>query len=223
MPNDTFQDFNIHEPGVISEMTVDGKGPFYRPENDYFFTAFEPPQDVGTPQNFSSRNTKHLRAEWDAVPRFLHHGFAHTLREVLLPPDSSLLQPGERGFNFRTLRTDNSRATGVALPGETAPVLPTQVPITVGDTDGSLAGDGKGPIYVSLDSPVVTKDDGTLEIDQLGTNNVIPLTVSGQINPGLATNHVQVIKDTHGKTSNLGAADVDALIAYVKSLDRPKR
>jgi hypothetical protein len=223
VPNDTFQDFNIHEPGVISETTVDGKGPFYRPENDYFFTAFEPPQDVGTPQNFSSRNTKHLRAEWDAVPRFLHHGFAHTLREVLLPPDSPLLQPGERGFNFRTVRTDNSRATGVALPGETAPVLPTQVPITVGDTDGSLAGDGKGPIYVSLDSPVVTKDDGTLQIDQLGTNNVIPLTVSGQVNPSLAANHVQVIKDTHGKTSNLSAADIDALIAYVKSLDRPKK
>ena len=91
--DDTFQDYNIHEPGVISETTVDGKGPFYRPENDYFFTEFEPPQDVGTPQNFSSRNTKHLRAPWDAVPRYLHHGFAHTLREVLLPPDSPLLQP----------------------------------------------------------------------------------------------------------------------------------
>jgi DNA-binding beta-propeller fold protein YncE/mono/diheme cytochrome c family protein len=224
VPNDTFQDFNIHEPGVISETTVDGKGPFYRPENDYFFTAFEPPQDVGTPQNFSSRNTKHLRAEWDAVPRFLHHGFAHTLREVLLPPDSALLQPGERGFNFRTVRTDNSRTTGVALPGETVPLLPTQVPVTVGDSDGStLAGDGKGSIYVSLDSPFVTKDDGTLEIDQLGTNNVIPLTVNGQINPDLAANHVQVLKDTHGQTSNLSAADIDALIAYVKSLDRPKK
>jgi hypothetical protein len=76
---------------------------------------------------------------------------------------------------------------------------------------------------VSLDSPVVTKDDGTLQIDQLGTNNVIPLTVSGQVNPSLAANHVQVIKDTHGKTSNLSAADIDALIAYVKSLDRPKK
>jgi len=221
VPNDTFQDFNIHEPGVISETTVDGKGPFYRPEDDYFFTAFEPPQDVGTPQNFSSRNTKHLRAEWDAVPRFLHHGFAHTLREVLLNPDSPLLQPGERGFNFRTVRTDNSRATGVALPGESAPVLPTQVPISVGDTDGSLAGDGKGPIYVSLDSPVTKNPDGTLQIDQLGTNNLLPLTVNGQVNPDLAASHIQVIKDTHGKTSHLSATDLDALIAYVKSLDRP--
>ncbi|HEX8490054.1 MAG TPA: beta-propeller fold lactonase family protein, partial [Chthoniobacterales bacterium] len=50
VPDDTFQDFNIHEPGVISESTVDGKGPFYRPENDYFFEPFAPPQDVGTPQ-----------------------------------------------------------------------------------------------------------------------------------------------------------------------------
>ena len=223
VPNDTFQDFNIHEPGVVSETTVDGKGPFYRPTNDYFFTAFAPPQDVGTPQNFSSRNTKHLRAEWDAVPRYLHHGFAHTLREVLLPPDSPLLQPGERGFNFRTVRTDNSRATGVALPGEVAPVLPTQVPITVGDVSGALAGDGKGPIYVSLDSPTLKLSDGTLQVDQLGTANVAALTVNGQINPILATNHVQVIKDTHGKTSNLTASDLDALIAYMKSLDRPAK
>ena len=223
IPNDTFQDYNIHEPGVISETTVDGKGPFYRPENDYFFTAFEPPQDVGTPQNFSSRNTKHLRAEWDAVPRFLHHGFAHTLREVLLPPDSPLLQTGERGFNFRTVRTDSSRATGAALPGEIAPVLPTQVPVTIGDSSGSLAGDGKGPIYVSLDSPTLKLSDGSLQIDQLGTNNVVPLTVNGQINPDLAANHIQVMKDTHGKTSNLSAADLDALIAYIKSLDRPAK
>ncbi|MDT5295457.1 MAG: hypothetical protein QOJ76_2337, partial [Acidobacteriota bacterium] len=48
--DDSFQDYNIHEPGVISESTVDGLGPFFRPENDYFFTRFGPPQDVGTPQ-----------------------------------------------------------------------------------------------------------------------------------------------------------------------------
>ena len=75
------------------------------------------------------------------------------LAEVLLPPDSPLLQPGERGFNFRTVRTDNT-VPPVWLPGETAPVFPTQVPITVGDSSGAPAGDGKGPIYVSLDSPV---------------------------------------------------------------------
>jgi mono/diheme cytochrome c family protein len=221
VPNDSFQDFNIHEPGVISEDTVDGKGPFYRPENDYFFKEFAPPQDVGTPQNFSSRNTKHLRAIWDATPRYLHYGFAHTLREVLLTPDSPLLAPGERGFNFRTVRTDHSRATGFALPGESAPVLPTQVPITVGDSMGALAGDGKGPIYVSLDSPFVTQPDGTLQIDRLGTNNVAPLLSNGQINPVLAANNIQVIKDTHGKTSHLSANDIDALVAYLKSLDRP--
>jgi hypothetical protein len=102
-------------------------------------------------------------------------------------------------------------------------VLATQVPITVGDTGGSLAGDGKGPIYVSLDSPTIKNPDGTLQIDQLGTNNVIPLTVNSQINPALASSHVQVLKDTHGKTSSLSASDIDALIAYVKSLDRPAK
>ena len=208
--DDTFQDFNIHEPGVISESTVDGDGPFFRPGNDYFFTRFGPPQDVGTPQNFSSRNTKHLRALWDSVPRWLHYGFAHTLRELLLPPDSPLLLPGERGFNFRTVRTDHRRG---------ANNLPTEVPITVADRNGGFAGDGMGPIYVSLDSPFVNGSNGWPLIDRLGSDNLAPLVVSGQINPALAANNVRVIKDTHGKTSHLSASDLEALILYLLSLD----
>src|SRR6185295_9534368 len=137
--DDTFQDYNIHEPGVISESTVDGNGPFFRPTNDYFFTKFAPPQDVGTPQNFSSRNTKHLRAFWDSVPRWLHYGFAHTVREILLAPDSPLLRPGERGLNFRTVRTDQNRGTNN---------LPTEVPVTFAGSNGSLAADGFGQIMV---------------------------------------------------------------------------
>ncbi|HEV7904625.1 MAG TPA: DUF4214 domain-containing protein [Pyrinomonadaceae bacterium] len=206
--DDTFQDFNIHEPGVISETTVDGDGPFFRPENDYFFTRFGPPQDVGTPQNFSSRNTKHLRAWWDSVPKWLHHGFAHTAREILLAPDSPLLLPGERGFNFRTVRTDHRRG---------ANNLPTEVPVTFADSQGGLAGDGQGAIYVSLDSPVVLQN-GKPQIDRLGTSNVLPLVAGGQINPALAANNVQVVKDTHGKTSHLSASDFDALVMYLKSL-----
>ena len=205
--DDTFQDFNIHEPGVISETTVDGDGPFFRPENDYFFVRFGPPQDVGTPQNFSSRNTKHLRAFWDSVPRWLHHGFAHSVREILLAPDSPLLKPGERGFNFRTVRTDHRRGRNN---------LPTEVPITAGHSAGGLAGDGFGPIYVSLDSPHI-QENGKPQIDRLGTSNVAPLVVGGQINPELAANNIRVIKDTHGKTSHLSASDLDALIAYLLS------
>ncbi len=216
--DDTFQDYNIHEPGVISESTVDGDGPFFRPTNDYFFTRFAPPQDVGTPQNLSSRNTKHLRAFWDSVPRWLHYGFAHTVREILLAPDSPLLQAGERGFNFRTVRSDHSRATGKGFNGQPAPVLPTQVPITVADRSGQLAGDGKGQILVSLDSPTAAGPGGKPLIDQLGTSNLAPLVVGGRINPALAASRVQVIKDTHGKTSQLSASDVDALILYLKSL-----
>jgi DNA-binding beta-propeller fold protein YncE len=207
--DDTFQDFNIHEPGVISESTVDGNGPFFRPANDYFFIKFGPPQDVGTPQNFSSRNTKHLRTFWDAVPRYLHYGFAHNVREILLPPDSPLLQPGERGFNFRTVRTDQRRG---------ANNLPTEVPITPGDSKGGLAGDGMGQLYVSLDSPFDKDANGKPLIDRLGSNNVAPLVVGGQINPELAANHIQVIKETHGKTSHLSAADFEALTLYLKSL-----
>src|SRR5207249_2444928 len=89
--NNTFQDYNIHEPGVVAETTVDGNGPFSRPGNDFFFQSFGPPQDEGSHQNLSSRNTKHLRVFWDTVPRWLHHGLAHSVKEILLPPDSPLL------------------------------------------------------------------------------------------------------------------------------------
>ena len=62
--------------------------------------------------------------------------------------------------------------------------------------------------------------EGRLEIDQLGTSNVIPLIVGGHINPALATNHIRVIPDTHGKTSQLSASDVEALSMYLKSLQK---
>ncbi|HET9623915.1 MAG TPA: YncE family protein [Kofleriaceae bacterium] len=226
--NDTTQDFNIHEPGVISETTVDGDGPFRRLDADFFFIEGGQPADEGARQNISSRNTRHLRSLWDGVPRWLHHGFAHSLREVLLAPDSPLLQPGERGFNFRTVRTDSTRRVSADFLGGPTVSLPTEVPISVADSSGALGGDGRGPILVSLDAassvaaPDAAYPDGRLLVDQVGTANLAPVivTTSGtrQINPALATQHVQVIKDTHGKTSQLSQADLDALIAYVMSL-----
>jgi hypothetical protein len=79
-----------------------------------------------------------------------------------------------------------------------------------------------GPLYVSLDSPFVTLSDGTLQIDRLGTANVAPLIVMNggvrAINPQLAANHIAVIKDTHGKTSQLSATDIEDLELYLKSL-----
>lgn len=228
--DDTFQDYNIHEPGVIAETTIDNDGPFTRLANDYFFKRFGPPQDEGGRQNVSSRNTKHLRAFWDSVPRWLHHGGAHSIREILLAPDSPLLKPGERGFNFRTVRTDHQRAVAHDFLGGPRIVLPTEVPITFGHSGGGLAGDGKGPLYVSLDRPVMTSPpdaaypEGKLEVDRLGTGNVAPLItmVNGRrvINPVLAQNNIQVIRDTHGKTSHLTAADIEALEMYLKSLQK---
>jgi DNA-binding beta-propeller fold protein YncE len=230
--DDTFQDFNIHEPGVVAETTVDNEGPFTRLNNDYFFRAFGPPQDQGGRQNISSRNTKHLRSFWDSVPNWLHHGAAHTIREILLGPDSPHLAEGERGFNFRTVRTDHERVVSADCLGQECPRLPTEVPITFADSsDGGsctvLAGDGKGPLCVSLDSPhvqvsppSVAYPEGRLQIDRLGTNNVAPLLVDGQINPVLAANNIAVIKDTHGKTSHLSADDIRALSAYLMSLQK---
>jgi DNA-binding beta-propeller fold protein YncE len=226
--DDSFQDFNIHEPGVIAETTVDNEGPFTRLTNDYFFKEFNPPQDLGGRQNIASRNTKHLRAFWDSVPRWLHHGLAHSIREILLAPESPLLRPGERGFNFRTVRDDAQRAVAHDFLGGPRIVLPVEVPITVGDSRGGLAGDGKGPIFVSLDPPTPAPGDpqlaaypeGRLVIDRIGSDNLAPLTTGGQINPALAANHIVVLKDTHGKTSQLSAADIDALSAYLMSLQK---
>lgn len=226
--NDTFQDYNVHEPGVVSETTIDGDGPFKRLTADYFFTEGAPPADEGSRQNISSRNTRHLRSFWDGVPRWLHHGFAHTVREVLLAPDSPLLAPGERGFNFRTVRTDSTRRVSADFLGGPAIVLPTEVPIAVADSTGALGGDGRGAILVSLDAPTQVSPpdaaypDGRLQVDRVGTANLAPVVVlnggARQVNPALAASHIQVIKDTHGKTSQLSAADIDALVAYVMSL-----
>jgi hypothetical protein len=103
------------------------------------------------------------------------------------------------------------------------------VPITFADKTGKLAGDGMGPLLVSLDGPSrvaapnVAYPDGRLLLDQLGTANLaalITLDSNGrrQINPNLLTNKISVIKDTHGKTSQLSAEDIDALSFYLKSL-----
>ena len=73
-------------------------------------------------------------------------------------------------------------------------------------------------ILVSLDSPTAPGPGGKPLIDQLGTSNLAPLLAGGQINPALAASRIQVIKDTHGKTSHLTAADANALIMYLKSL-----
>jgi DNA-binding beta-propeller fold protein YncE/mono/diheme cytochrome c family protein len=224
--DDSFQDFNILEPGVISETTVSNDGVFLRLDANYIFKPFAPPADVGGRQNISSRNTKHLRAFWDSVPRWLNHGSAHTIREILLGPDSPLLHAGERGFNFRTVRTDHSRAVAHNFLGGPRIVLPTEVPITIADSSGALAGDGKGPIYVSLDRPVQVSPpdqaypEGRLQIDRLGSDNLAPLLVGGQINPALAANNIAVIRDTHGKTSQLSANDIEALSMYLKSLQK---
>jgi len=230
--DDTFQDYNIHEPGVVAETTVDNEGPFTRLANDYFFVPFAAPQDEGGRQNISSRNTKHLRAFWDSVPNWLHHGDAHTIREILLGPDSPLLRPGERGFNFRTVRTDHNRRVAGTCLGQECPNLPTEVPITFADShdDGNctkLAGDGKGPLCVSLDSPHIViappssgYPEGRLQIDRLGTSNVAPLVVGGHINPALAANNIAVLRDTHGKTSHLTAANIEQLSAYLRSLQK---
>jgi DNA-binding beta-propeller fold protein YncE len=226
--DDTFQDFNIHEPGVVAETTVSNDGVFLRLDANYIFQPFGQPADSGGRQNVSSRNTKHLRAFWDSVPRWLNHGAAHTIREILLPPDSPLLHAGERGFNFRTVRTDHSRAVAHSFLGGPRIVLPTEVPITMADSRGGFAGDANGPIYVSLDPPTQMSPpdkaypEGRLKIDRLGSDNLAPLIVGGQINPALAANNIAVIKDTHGKTSQLSASDIEALSMYLKSLEKAR-
>lgn len=77
---------------------------------------------------------------------------------------------------------------------------------------------------VSLDPPTriqapdAVYPDGRLVLDRLGSNNLVPLISGGKINPALAANNIRVIKDTHGKTSHLSEADIEALSTYLTSL-----
>ncbi len=56
------------------------------------------------------------------------------------------------------------------------------------------------------------------------SDNLAPLIVvnggARQINPALAANNIAVIKDTHGKTSQLSAGDIEALSKYLMSLQK---
>jgi hypothetical protein len=60
-------------------------------------------------------------------------------------------------------------------------IFPTEVPITMGDSRGGLAGDAKGPLYVSLDPPTQVSGpdaaypDGRLMVDRVGSDNLAPL------------------------------------------------
>lgn len=73
-------------------------------------------------------------------------------------------------------------------------------------------------------SPDQAYPEGRLQVDRLGSDNLAPLIVGSggarQINPVLAANHIEVIKDTHGKTSHLSASDIEALSTYLKSLQK---
>ena len=60
--------------------------------------------------------------------------------------------------------------------------------------------------------------EGRLLVDRLGSDNLAPLLVNGQLNAALAANGVRVIPETHGKVSHLSAADVNALTQYLLSL-----
>jgi hypothetical protein len=103
-------------------------------------------------------------------------------------------------------------------------VLPTEVPITMADSSSAFAGDGKGPIYVSIDPPTLVAPpgaaypEGRLTLDRLGSDQLLPLISGGQVNGQLATRGVRVIKDTHGKTSQLSDSDIEALTMYLRSL-----
>src|SRR5262249_58211417 len=127
------------------------------------------------------------------------------------------------GFEMRTGVRDHQGGSSQDYLGGPVVVLRTEVPITFADSVSGLPrGDAKGAILVSLDAPT-TQPDGTLLIDRLGSSNLAPLIVTTngqrQINPALATNHIQVITETHGKTAQLGASDVDALGEYLLSLE----
>ena len=109
-------------------------------------------------------------------------------------------------------------------------MLPTEVPITVADSSGALAGDGRGPILVSLDPPDAGFRPRTRPTPRadcswtswgrrtLPRSSWVDAAGNRQINPQLQAKGITVIRDTHGKTSHLTADDIEALSMYLKSL-----
>jgi len=68
-----------------------------------------------------------------------------------------------------------------------------------------------------------TVTDVLAEVEERAVSADTIIVVSGgqrQINPVLAQNNIRVIKDTHGRTSQLSAADIEALSAYLRSLQK---
>jgi hypothetical protein len=108
--------------------------------------------------------------------------------------------------------------------------LPRHSSVPISADAPFVAGDGKGPLYASLDAPVrvsppdVAYPEGRLLVDRLGTGNLAPIIVVeggvGRINPALAAHNIAVIKDTHGRTAQLSASDVESLSAYLRSLQK---
>ena len=233
--DDTFQDFNIHEPGVISgdhrsTTTARSSGS----TNDYFFKPVRPAAGCRQPpEHQQPQHPATCAAFWDGVPRWLHHGSRTAMREILLR--ARLAAAAARRARLQLPHRAHRSLARVAADFLGGPpiVLPTEVPITHGSTAAARsAGDGKGPILVSLDRPVPGRaagtrhiPDGRLQIDRLGSDNLAPLIVvnSGRAHdqPGARRQqHRRCIKDTHGKTSQLNAADIEALSMYLKSLQK---
>jgi hypothetical protein len=80
--------------------------------------------------------------------------------------------------------------------------------------DLDLSADGKTLYVANTLGHTIAAINVEGDANALMTN----LPVGGRINPALAANGVTVIRDTHGKTSHLSAADIEALSAYLLSL-----
>ena len=133
--DDTFQDFNIHEPGRRRRDHGGQRGPVHCGSTTTTSSQeFDPPQDEGGRQNISSRNTKHLRVVLgQRAALAASRRRAHDPRD---PADARLAAAAAGRARLqlphRAHRSQPRRR--VRLPRRPPNRLPTEVPITFADS-----------------------------------------------------------------------------------------
>ena len=203
--DDTFQDYNIHEPGVISESTVDGDGPFFRPRT---ITS-----SCSSPRR---RTWARRRISAAATPNICEHSGTACRGGCTTGSRTRCAKSCWRLIRrcFSPASAGSTSAQCARITAAHGKEFPRRPPSYIADAgadhvcrqSGATGGRRHGADTREPGQPIAPGPNGKPLIDQLGTSNLAPLVGGGQINPALAANNIRVIKETHGKTSHLSAA-----------------
>ena len=107
---------------------------FTRLTNDYFFVNFGPPQDLGARQNISSRNTKHLRTLLGQRAALAPSRQRAHVREVSADRRTRRCWRPANAASTSGRSGQTIAASRLRFPRRPDDRLPTEVPITFGDS-----------------------------------------------------------------------------------------